>query len=803
MLTNYLKITLRNFGRQKVYAFINVFGLAVGIMFCAFIFLYVRDELTFDQFHKNGDRIVRVNAVELVPDGAVAMAMPYQPLPLADALRADVPEVLQTTRLMERQLVVRNGDFSAEETVLFADPSFFDLFTFPLKRGDAATALRDLNSIVLSEEAARAYFGDVDPLGRTMQVRFEGHYEDVVVTGVAKDVPGNSSIRFDYLMPFAKLPAAFEWIRNRTDNWRASSFFVYALLDERATIEEAQAKLPAFREKYYPGETETLRAEGRWTGDGPARGYTLQPISDIHLNPAVMAGLTPPSDPKYSYILGGIALALLLIACINFTTLAIGRSAGRAREIGIRKTVGAHRAQLMAQFWGEAVMMSLLALGVGIAMAELLLPTFNALAGKELNFDYFGSGSTLVALVGLMLLTGVVAGAYPALVLSRIAPTQTLRGRIRLGGSNALTKSLVVVQFVLSISMIIGTLVMTRQLSYLQQRHLGFDKEHLVVIPTHELPAPLLQEHFRAESGPDILGITATSSAFTHGWSNEGWKTPDGVDHSSYVYRVEANYMDVMEIELVAGRGFDPNLTTDSTESVLVNQAFVRDFGWEDPIGQRLEGFYNAPVVVGVFEDVNFRSLHQDVDPMLLTMSDQVGGLGHMLVRIAPSDVPATLDGLKATWQEVAPDVPFQFSFLDDDLGRQYASEQRWGRIVGYTAGFAVLIACLGLFGLAALSVAGRTNEIGIRKIMGASVAGVTMMLSRDFASLVVIGVVVAAPIAWLAMNRWLESFAFRIEISGWYFLVAGAIALAVALLTVSYQSIRAALADPVKALRS
>lgn len=803
MFANYLKITLRNLARQKLYALINVFGLAVGIMFCAFIFLYVRDELTFDRFHKNGDRIVRINAVSFAPDGRVESAMPWQPLPLAEALRADIPEVQQTTRLIQQLQVLRNGDVADEETILYVDPSFFDIFTFPLKSGDAETALDNLNSIVLSERAAREYFGDVDPVGRTMQIRFDDDYEDVLVAGVAEQPPANSSIWFDFLMPFDVLPARFEWIRNRTDNWRSSSFFVYALLDENASIADVQSKLPAFHGKYHPGQTERLRAEGSWTGDGPARGYTLQPISDVHLNHDVMAGLTPPSDPKYSYILGGIALALLLIACINFTTLAIGRSAGRAHEIGIRKTVGARRTQLMAQFWGEAVLMSVIALCVGIGMAELLLPTFNELAGKSLSLDYVGRASTLLALVGLTLVTGVIAGAYPAFVLSRVEPIATLRRRVRLGGSNALTKSLVVVQFVLSIAMIVGTLVMVRQLSYLQERNLGFDKEHLVVIPTQDIPAALVRERFRSESGPGVLGITAMSSAFTHGYSNEGWKTSEGLDRSAYVYRVEPNFLDVMEIELVAGRNFDPNLTSDSLESVLVNETLVRDFGWDDPIGQRLDGFYNEPVVVGVFADVNFRSLHQNVEPMLLSMGNEVGGLGDILVRIAPEDVSSTLNRLKGTWQDVAPDVPFQFSFLDDDLGRQYASERRWSRIVGYTAGFAVLIACLGLFGLAALSVTRRTNEIGIRKVLGASVAGVTLMLSRDFAVLVGVAVVIAAPLAWVALSRWLETFAFRIELSAWYFLVAGLVALTVALLTVSYQSLRAALADPVKALRS
>ena len=410
MLRNYLKIALRNIRKHKGYAFINIVGLAVGIAFCALIFLYVHDELTFDRFHEKEDRIYRVTTQKLTPDGGVENEWAWQPMPLAEALQADLPEVEQTMRIMDRRQFVRYRDKTFEETVLFMDPSVFEIFTFPLVQGKPATALADLNSIVLSEHAAQKYFGDEEPLGKTLQVRFDDAFHAVTVTGVAEDMPGNTSIRFDFLMPFAKLPATFTWIRNRADRWNASSFYVYALLAEGVSLEAVEAKLQGFRAKYRPDETARMREEGRWEGEGPARAFHFQPLAEIHLDPSVQGGLRPPSDPKYSYILAAIALAILLIACINFTTLAIGRSAGRAREVSVRKVVGAQRRQLMLQFWGEALLMSLLALGLGVVLAELFLPTFNTLAAKTLRFDYINHENTIAVLLGMILSAGQALG---------------------------------------------------------------------------------------------------------------------------------------------------------------------------------------------------------------------------------------------------------------------------------------------------------------------------------------------------------------------------------------------------------
>jgi len=589
------------------------------------------------------------------------------------------------------------------------------------------------------------------------------------------------------------------------DHWGWNGFFTYVRLQEKTSISELQEMLVAFRAKYFPNEVEHLREEGRWSGDDLPFRYHLQPLTNIHLDTEV-SGEPPPSNPLYSFILGGIALVVLFIACINFMTLALGRSAGRAREIGVRKVVGAKRRQLMLQFWGESLMLSLLALAVGLALAGLFLPVFNQMSDKTLQFEVMGNLVALMALLGLVLITALLAGGYPALVLSSLRPVETLKNRLKLGGSNVLTRSLVVVQFGLSMFLLVSMLIMLSQLRYIQTKDLGFDKEQVVVIPIRELDGQRVLRLFQNElaARSEIAGITGINNAFGHGRSEWGFMHL-GEERHVHVYRAETNFLEVLGIELAAGRDFDPNRATDSTHAVIINAAMARDFGWTEPVGQVVTGLYpddlsRDPTVIGVVSDFNFRSLHRPVEPMMLSLS--MAPINHLLARIRPGDMSAALAALRATWGEVAPDVPFTYKFLDDDIDRQYRAEERWSRIVGYGSFFAILVGCLGLFGLAALTVAGRTKEIGIRKVLGATVSNVTGLISKDFVWLVVVAVVLATPAAYIVMSRWLEDFAYRIEIGPGIFLSTGALVLLVAVLTVSYQAIKAALADPVQSLR-
>ncbi len=806
MLANYFKIALRNFRKQPVYAGINVVGLAVGLAFCVLIFLFVRDEWTYDRHHENADRLYRAHRVSFTPEGAVRATDNWLPMPMGPALQRDLPEVEAFVRLTYRNHFVQSAATTFEERVIYADANVFEVFTFPLRRGNPATALTDLNTVVLSQEAARKYFGEDDPLGKTLAIRLGTDFQDFIVTGVAEAIPHNSSVRFDILLPFAKLVDAFERVRQRAENWNASAYLTYVLLAENASPAGTDEKLLQFRQRYYPDELDFLRERGYWTGDGIPTSYRLQPITDIHLNPDVNGGLAMPSNPLYSYLLAAIALAVLGIACINFMTLAIGRSASRAREIGVRKVVGAHRRQLMAQFWAEALLMSGVALALGLVLAYLFLPTFNALTGKSLHFDLAANLATTAMPAAATLLAGLIAGSYPALVLSGFRPVDALKNKLRLSGSNALTQSLVVVQFALSVFLIIGTLVMLDQLDYIRTTNLGFDREHLVVVSTNGVEGETALARVRAELGAraDVVGITGSSTSFARGGARVGFDYKGEIRQVNE-FRVTHNYVDVMGMELVAGRVFDPNLSTDSTSAVLVNEALVREFGWTDPLGEPLTGLTESPetdpVVVGVLKDYNFQSLENAVDPLMLTLNPN-DRINYLLARIAPTDIPATLDALRAAWTRIAPAVPFEYSFLDDDLNALYEDDARWSRILGYASLFAILIACLGLFGLVALAVAARTKEIGIRKVMGATAPGLAVLLSKDFARLVAVALVLAAPVAYFVMERWLDTFAFRIEISWGIFLVAGSLALAIALMTVSAQTIRAALGDPVKALR-
>ena len=801
MLSHYLKIAFRNLRRQKLYAFVNVFGLAVGLAFCILIFLYVRDEHTFDRFHEQKDSIYRVYRATYEPDGSLEQNDPWLPIPLGPALKSDLPEVENFVRLSPRSVFIQSGGAAVEDDVLFADPSFFEVFTFPLAAGDQRSSLTAPRSAVLTTTAAEKYFGDEDPIGRELLIRFDDEFVPHTVTAVAEEPPGNSSIPFTIVVPFDDIGRTIRGSRG-VDNWRMSGFLTFVLVREGASAADLEEKLVPFRKKYYPEEFEA----NFLSTFGKAR-YQLQALEDMHLSRDVTGGIVVASNPTYSYILAGIAFVVLLIACINFMTLAIGRSASRAREIGVRKVVGALKTQLIGQFWGEALLLSAVALVLGLGLASAFLPVFNELSGKSLGIELASDAGTLLALVGMVLVSGLVAGSYPAFVLSGIKPVESLKSRIRIGGSTLLTRGLVVLQFGLSVFLTVSTFIMLSQLDYIRSQDLGFDKEQVVVIPTQGLDGDRTLAVFRNELGqaPDIVGVTATRVSFARGTSRSDFLYK-GAQKYAYEYLVESDFLDVLGIELAAGRNFNPNLATDSTHAVIINEAMARDFGWSDPIGEVVSGLSgddpaNDPTVVGVVKDFHFQSLHSDIEPVMLGLG-RPADIRFILARIAPGDVPATLERLRGTWERVTPDLPFTYSFLDEDLDRQYWADQRWSRIVGYGSFFAILVASLGLFGLASLTVAGRTKEIGIRKVLGASVAGVAGLMSKDFAWLVAVGVILAAPAAYYASSKWLEDFAYRIDVTPVPFLVGGALALFVAIATVSTQTVKAALSNPVESLR-
>jgi len=789
MFRNYVKTAVRNLLKEKTHSTINILGLAVGIACCVLILLYVRHELSYDAFHTHKDQIYRAYCnIEL---SNRTITTPNLPMPFGPALENEIPEIDATVRLQQRTGVIRADQTLVREEILFADPTFFDVFTFALVAGTRDEGLQAPGAIVLSREMSNKYFGEENPIGRQMAVRLQEEELMFTVTGVAENAPENSSLKFDFLVPYARLALLSEGARVRANDWTSYNTVTFVKVDTKSDLAQMQSKLPAFSKKNFP-ENGTVTIE-------------LQPMTDIHLNPELgSGGLEPVSDPAYSYILAGIALMVLLIACINFMTLSLGRSSTRAREVGMRKVLGAKRFQLMKQFWSESLLMSFLALIVGVAIAEFFLPTFNFLTTKSLDLDIFSDGMTLLGLISVMLLTGIVAGSYPALLISKHQAVEVFKDKFKIGSATTFGKFLVVTQFALSIFLIIVTLILSRQTDYLMTKNLGFNQEQVVVIPTiKEGNGEKLLELYRNElrSNPNIANISATAFSIDRG-SHRVIASFDGQDIRAYEFRVDYGYLATMGIELLKGRNFSREHATDATEAAIVNEALVKEFGWENPVGQTFEfrGTRNLQVV-GVVRDYHFESLRKEISPVVLHM-DSATPLRYLLVRMTPDDVPGTVSLLKSKWQEFAPNLPFEYAFLDNDVARQYQAEQRWGKIVRYSSLFAIVIACLGLFGLSALSVARRTKELGIRKVLGATVSGLVGLINREFVIPVAFGNLIAWPAAWLVMHRWLHGFAYRVEISAWTFVMAGLLTVMVAILTVSVQALRGALVNPVESLR-
>lgn len=805
-MPNNLKIALRAFSRQKGYVFVNIAGLALGVAACVLIFLFVRDEMTFDAFHTNADRIFRVHRVpapESPVDAEVAM-----PMPLGPALAASFPDVEAFVRLEATDGVtmkVGDAEFSADR-VLFADEAVLEVFSFPMRQGSPETALDEPHAAVLSHDAAARFFGVGNAVGEVISLWMGDRYYDFRVSGVAEPIPANSSIDFTVLLPFSGRLRVSESARHQVDSWSNSSMITYVLLRDAAAAARVRQGLASFTQVHFGGLFEGLRAGGFWDRAEPPMSLLLQPITDVHLNPDVPAGLTPPRSPMYSYILVAIALGVLFIACVNFTTIAVARSTERVKEVGIRKVVGARRGELMVQFWTESMLMSIAAVAAGALIAWAALPLFNEMTGKELSAIL--TAENVLLLFGIALFTGVAAGAYPAAYLVRFEPVEVFRRRLRFGRGNMFTRGLVVAQFIVSACLLVGTFVMSSQLDFLQSKTLGFAKDEIVSVPVFRLPDSNLVDRLTVAlaARPEVAGVSGSNVSFTR-FANRMGMSHEGELYQPNSFRVDANYLRTMDLELVAGRFVDADRPTDPTRAVVVNEAFAHALGIAEPVGSSLSGLQwgalDAPEIVGVVRDFHFSSLHEAVAPVVLSMNpDQ--RVNYLMVRVRPGSAARAVDVLESEWARIAGDVPFAFSFLDEDLEALYRSERRWRHVVGYASFFAVLISTMGLFGLAVLTIRGRTKEIGIRKVLGASVGRVTATLSLEFLLLAVLGLAVAAPIAYVAAMRWLDSFAYRVglEAFGLSLAAAGAVVLLTAGLTVGVHGIKAALSDPVDSLK-
>jgi putative ABC transport system permease protein len=787
MLKNYLVIALRSLKRRKGYAFIHVGGLGLGLACCFLIVLFIQHELSFDGFHDNGDRIVRLTYTADGGEQYANSAAGFAPL-----IEAAFPEVEHAVRVENyRAPFVRlpDGTVRKLDGLALADDSFFETFSFPLLRGDAATALDSRFSIVLTETAATALFGSDDPMGQTLE------YDDhtLTVTGVAADAPANSHLRFGAVAPFELI----EELRGEgaLDDFTNLNFTTYLLL-------RPGTDLAALEEKLTAGARERL---GR---DADQYALLLQPLDDLYFNTTLTHDDGPRRDAGYLWTFAAIGALILLIACVNFMNLATARAGQRAREVGVRKAIGAQRGQLVGQFLGESVLLSVLAIGVGIALAAAALPFFNDAIGGTAQLD-LSQVATVLLLVGIGIGAGLVAGSYPALYLSAFRPARVLGGEAdRSGGALWLRKGLIVFQFAVSAFLIVATLTVYDQLRYMQDRDLGFEQEQVVFLHP---PAPVWDRigAFADALAADANVLAVASSGglpgrtgTSRGYNWPGQATDEENGDSFWTIPAGPGYLDVLGVDLLAGRFFSDEIAADTLDTYVLNETAVRQLGLgpEEAIGAPFRA-WDRPMgrIVGVTEDFHFQSLHQAVEPLVM---NYIPWFGIVSVRVASGEYAAALDHLRATWGAFAPGYAFSYRFLDEDFGRLYRDEERLGQLFGFFAGVALFIACLGLFGLAAYTAERRRKEIGVRKVLGASVSQIVRLLAGEFARLVLVGFVIAVPAAYLVMARWLGDFAYRIGLGPGVFVLAGALALTLALVTVSIQAFRAATADPVQSLR-
>ncbi len=797
MLKNYFTIAIRNLRRHKGYTIINVTGLAVGLTCCLLIAVYVQHEFSYDTFHSQADRVYRV-----VSDYGAAGSRDQSALtagPVAPLLEAEFAEVEHATRLLSWSVTLEHeGKMVEEDNVFLADSTVFNLFDFTFLQGTPQTALAKPFSVVLSEALALKYFGETDVVGQTVGV--DGF--TVTVTGVLAPVPSNSHLQFDALvsMTTCEQNDGCSWL---FDNWFSNAFYVYLRMPEQHDAQALEAKLPAFIKRH---------ANPQMLEQNPVFALTLEPLKTIYLHSDRSNQAGPTGDRTYLYLLILVGGFILLIACINFTNLATARSADRAREVGVRKVVGAYRGQIAVQFLGESILLTVMALVTAVALTQFLLPTFSTFTGTPLHLGQ--PGFFILGLLGLTLGVGLVAGAYPAFALSSFKPAHVLKGTFRASSrGRILRKGLVVVQFGISIALIVATLVVFAQLDHLRNQDLGFNKEHVLVVDFAGDSEVVTQyETIKAEltAHPAVMQVAASFDTPTGegigGWNIEIENTERQMQSATLPhYPVDYDFIDLYEMEMVAGRSFSRDFA-DGTASLIINEAAVNRFGFasaEEALGKRFETWPSGGEIVGVVSDFNFRSLHQPIGPLTMrVLPDKFTTFSVRLQADEATLLRTTVADLEALWNTMVPHRPFQYTFLDDSFDAQYRAEERFGQIFGLFAALAVIIACLGLFGLAAFTAQQRTKEIGLRKVMGATISQIVVLLSKEFALLIIAAFAITTPFIYVAMNQWLDGFAYRVDIAWWIFLVAGVAALGIAWLTVSYQSIRAASANPVDALR-
>ncbi|MBL7852402.1 MAG: ABC transporter permease [Cyclobacteriaceae bacterium] len=802
MYTKYFLMAWRSLLKNRVLSAINVVGLAVGIASCLIILLFVVDELRYDRYTPNADRIVRVVLKGKVNGEIIKEAV--TPAPVGPTLKSEFPEVVEATRIRRfgtPKIAYQNTTYRNDK-LAFVDPSFFRVFALPFLQGDPATALADPHTVVLTRSAATKYFGTEDPLNKLLEFKDSG--ESYRVTAVIEDIPAHSHFHFDLFASLAGIPEA------RENNWMASNYHTYLLLNEAADGRELEAKLPDIVAKYMGPQVEQLGMTfEKFKANGNEVGLFLQPLTAIHLlsDIACPSELEPGGDVKSVYIFAAIAVFMLLIACINFMNLSTAGATKRNKEVGVKKVMGSQRAQLVGQFLTESLISTALAMLIALALVMVALPLFNQLSGKRLDSAFLLTPGILIAILLLVIVVTLLAGAYPAFYLSSIRPISALRGKATSGReTKGIRSALVVFQFVVSAGLILSIVVVDEQLTFIRDKEIGYNRENLVVLRESYLLGSR-EQAFRNQllNDPRIAGVTRSAFVPAGPTNNSmAGMYPGQQQESIYrtiVYHVDAAYLPTMGMRLVAGRNFADEPRLDSLH-VLINETAARTFGIADnPLGQLLteSATQRSFTVIGVVKDFHFRSMHEAIAPMMM-VNNPHGGL---ILRTTTTDLPGLLADLEKQWKTFHVEEPFSYALLDDLYNETYLAEAKMGNIMELFGALTIVVACLGLFGLVTFAAEQRVKEIGIRKVLGANVGEVVSLLSRDLVVLVLISFCIAFPLGYYLMDQWLQAFAYKTEVQWWMFVLAGMATLVIALVTMSFKTIRSALANPVDALRS
>ncbi|MFC5410240.1 ABC transporter permease [Larkinella bovis] len=805
MLLNYVKIALRNLWKHKTFALVNVIGMSVAFASCLLLFMTAWTQLSFDDFHVNRDQLYM-----LYEQSGPVEKSSTMPSPLAPALRKELTaDIEHITRVASGGGLVQYQNQEFEKDVQFVDPDFFAMFSFPMQKGNPATALNSLNNVVVSEKTAQALFGHTDPMGQTVLLRLNETWKPFVVSAVLADAPENSSLKFDMLARFEVNP---EYQTNK-DTWTNQYHTVYLQTRKNSTEAALEQRLRPFVAKYFANSIKNRKRDGGQPDEnGDLTSLRLLSFRDLHFDTEIGGGNSSPVKRSYPILLLVVAGFIVLIACINFINLSTARSMTRSREVGMRKVLGALKQQLVFQFWGEAFILCLIALGLGSLLALSMLSQFNAIFRSKTSFgDLFTPGMTLTMLAVFLLIT-FVAGGYPALFVSRLGTIQVLKGKVSLGKTGTVRNALLIVQFAIATFLMGCTMIAWQQVSFLRNMPLGYNESQVISIPVGDrVNGRQALSLFRDKlvQQPNVLSVTGAYKNFGRGLDGSTYTSIVGFDHKSRTVRshwqpVDYDYLKTLDIKLLAGRDFSRQYATDTLTSLIINETMAKQLGEKNPVGTLLNVNDGEPPmqVIGVVKDYHHESLKKTIQPNSLLISHDWPIL-YILVKVAPDNMPATMATLKKAWEEVAPKSEFHGSFLDENTDRQYQAEERMSKMFISAASIAILLSCMGLFAIAVMVMAQRTKEIGVRKVLGASVGSIVALLSQDFLKLVLVAIALATPVAWWMMSQWLEEYAFKITIEWWIFALAGLLAVLIAFVTVSFQSIKTALMNPVRSLRS